>query len=292
MSTWVLEHKTTSQPIGAGENFWARLQLGQQPSIYVDAAIRLGYQVEGVLYDVLRKPDVRVRKDETPEAYGARTLEAIVADPDMYFRRGKVVRLSTERARALIDIKATTRAIREQRRDVRWPRNPDACERFGRWCEYFDVCTGTASLDDPVRFETRDPAGKVLSVSASSLSQLARCQHEFYLSKVLGKRARFKGEALRIGTELHSALESWLHDLDVDKAIAAMGGCKNEHERAKLAAIVLAYDARWRGEDLRVIAVEKSFDLSIPGVRGFRLTGRFDGIVEELSHATTSANAA
>ena len=33
-----------------------------------------------------------------------------------------------------------------------WPRNPDACARYGRMCDLFDVCSGRAPIDDEIRF--------------------------------------------------------------------------------------------------------------------------------------------
>ncbi|HEX5659817.1 MAG TPA: hypothetical protein VFX59_21630, partial [Polyangiales bacterium] len=46
--------------------------------------------------------------------------------------------------------------IREAELANAHPRNPDSCQRFGRTCGYFDVCTGVASLDDPSRFTRVD----------------------------------------------------------------------------------------------------------------------------------------
>jgi hypothetical protein len=38
----------------------------------------------------------------------------------------------------------------------RHPRNPDACMRYGRVCEFFAVCSGEAQLTDPTRYERVD----------------------------------------------------------------------------------------------------------------------------------------
>jgi hypothetical protein len=55
----VREHKTTSEDVDASSDFWRRLQLDAQPSIYVYAARQLGYDVSAVIYDVVRKPTIR-----------------------------------------------------------------------------------------------------------------------------------------------------------------------------------------------------------------------------------------
>lgn len=58
----VLERKTTSDDIGSDSDTWPRLQIDQQISMYVTAARRLGFQVDAVLYDVIRKPTIKPTK--------------------------------------------------------------------------------------------------------------------------------------------------------------------------------------------------------------------------------------
>lgn len=291
--TWLVEHKTSSQDIGAGAPFWRKLAMDAQCSIYIDAARRSGYDVRGVIYDVTAKPAHRPKKDETPAEFGQRVLLAIASEPDEYYRRGKVVRLETEARESLIDVWQLTRNIRTAVRDARWPRNTDACERYHRFCEYFDVCTGSTSIEDDSVYRPKDVTKHL---SKSSMEAFRRCPREFYYSKVLGRARGHRDDALRIGTEYHKALEVWFKTLDVDQAVAAMGGCKDEFERNKLAAMMIGYDARWRDEPLSVLAVEKEFTLPLRnpvtgrGSRAYTLTGKFDAIVqEEDQHATASA---
>ena len=136
--------------------------------------------MQGCLYDVLSKPnlkpykksaEVKLKKDgtpyanqrledETPEQFEARILEDIAADPAGYFGRAEVVRLEDEVVEAVQDIWQFGRMLREN--DLRgfYPRNVDACIRFGRPCPFFGVCAGEASLDDPELFrrtETTHP---------------------------------------------------------------------------------------------------------------------------------------
>ena len=183
---WIVEHKTTSEDIGPGSLYWQRLLLDPQVSMYFVGARALGYDVAGCLYDVVKKPkqspllatpedkrrikkdgtpyaDVRL-DDETPEAYEARLCVAVEAAPDAYFQRGEVMRLDQEERDAAHDTWQTVQALRESRREGRYPRNPDGCERFHRLCDYFDVCTGQASIDD-ARFERTDHVHAELSVA-------------------------------------------------------------------------------------------------------------------------------
>lgn len=102
-------------------------------------------------------------RPETPEEYEQRLAEEVATHPDRYFQRGEVVRLEADEHEAQLDAWQLTRAMREAEIAGRFPRNPDACQRFNRTCGFFDVCCGTASLDDPSRFERVDNVHQELS---------------------------------------------------------------------------------------------------------------------------------
>jgi hypothetical protein len=53
---YVLEHKLTGQDASPGGAYWQRLAIDTQVSIYVDGATMLGYEIAGVIYDVLQRP--------------------------------------------------------------------------------------------------------------------------------------------------------------------------------------------------------------------------------------------
>lgn len=54
----VLETKTTGDSIAPDSDYWRRLDLDQQISLYMLAARELGHDVQTVLYDVIRKPSI------------------------------------------------------------------------------------------------------------------------------------------------------------------------------------------------------------------------------------------
>lgn len=60
--TWVMEHKTTSADITPGSEYWQRLRLDGQISIYMDGAAALGHAPAGVCYDVIKRPDLKPLK--------------------------------------------------------------------------------------------------------------------------------------------------------------------------------------------------------------------------------------
>lgn len=176
----VVEHKTSSEDISQGSEYWRRLRMDGQISVYFVGAHSLGHDVAGCLYDVIGKPALRPAKatppelrkytkakagepsrlyagqreaDETPEEFRARLLEHVAEAPDRYFQRGDVVRLEQEMKDALLDIWQLAQELRQAELAERFPRNPGACVQYGRTCPYFDACTGCASLDDTARFQ-------------------------------------------------------------------------------------------------------------------------------------------
>lgn len=186
----LLEHKTTSEPIGAGSDYWKRLVIDPQVSTYFVGARALGYDVSGCIYDVLAKPAIRPLKatplearkftkdgrlyaaqreaDETPDEFRARFRAAIAADPSQVYQRGEVVRLEDEERDAAFDVWQAGREIRDAQVANRWPRNPDACVRFGRTCDFFAACSRTADVTDPTLFRRADRAHRELSLSATN----------------------------------------------------------------------------------------------------------------------------
>jgi hypothetical protein len=158
---WIVEHKTSGEDISAGSSYWARLRMDTQVSIYHvggNSVLRgrgLKGSVVGVVYDVLGKPklrplEVNTRREraESPDEYEARCVAAIAESPDRYYRRAPVIRLEGELDDALVDIWDQSKQMREAELANRAPRNPEACNRWGRMCEFFPVCAGEATLQD------------------------------------------------------------------------------------------------------------------------------------------------
>lgn len=108
--------------------------------------------------------DVRL-EDETPGEYGLRCLEVMMREPDRYLHRHRVVRLEDELREHLADGWYTVRAMHEQREAGVFPRNPDACFLFNRPCDFYAICTRSASIDDPklYRLVGKHPELRVVS---------------------------------------------------------------------------------------------------------------------------------
>jgi len=91
-------------------------------------------------------------REETPEEYEARMAEEIAERPDHYYQRGEVVRLEEDEHEAALDAWHLVQSMDTGRRLGAFPRNPEACLRYGRVCQFLDVCTRVTTLEDPARF--------------------------------------------------------------------------------------------------------------------------------------------
>jgi hypothetical protein len=234
----VVEHKTATEDITPGSDYWKRLRIDGQVSIYHEGARALELDPQFCLYDVLLKPKQRPYKataledrkfkrdgtlyanqrerDETPEEYRARLMEAIAEAPTSYFQRGEVIRLDSEMEEALFDVWQIGQQMREAERAGRYPRNPDACVRFGRTCSYFGVCTGEASLTDPALFrrselhpELSSVNGSTAVLSSSRLKDARACQRLHRYRYIDCIRPAVEADTLRFGSLIHLALEAW-----------------------------------------------------------------------------------
>lgn len=171
---YLTERKSTSQSLEPGGVYWKTLTLDPQISTYVDGVRALGHEVRGVLYDVVRKLGIRPLEankqratPEVPEAYEERCIEAIAKEPDRYYARGTIVRLQDEETEARSDRWQVAKGILFAESVGRFPRNVDACMRWNRPCDFFDVCCGTASLDDPTRFRRVEDSHEELQETAT-----------------------------------------------------------------------------------------------------------------------------
>ncbi|MFB3894493.1 MAG: PD-(D/E)XK nuclease family protein [Phycisphaerae bacterium] len=149
----VLEYKTAGEDIGPEADYWLRLRCDGQISHYVLAARAMGHDVATVIYDVTRKPTIRLRQNETPEAYGQRLLADIGERPDYYYQRREIPRLEDELAEYRAELWQQAQQLMEIRR--RASRLDDPCKAHFRNvgkitcsnCEFANLCLSGARVD-------------------------------------------------------------------------------------------------------------------------------------------------
>lgn len=172
---YAMEHKTSGEDFSPGSEYWQRLRLDTQIGHYLAGARHLGYELDGVLYDVIGKPalapllatPIEKRKyrttdgalyanqrghDETPEEYALRLSDFVAANPDQCYARSILVRLERDEREAAIDAWQTAEEIRDAVRLNRFPRNPMSCRLYNHTCDYWPACAGETSLDDEMRY--------------------------------------------------------------------------------------------------------------------------------------------
>ncbi len=173
---FLIEHKTSSEDITQGSAYWEKLLIDSQISNYITSLIEAGDDVEGCLYDVIKKPTMKPRlatpedkryktdgemrkgardHDETPAEFAQRLADDIELNPDKYYQRKVVVRLEGELRASQDDIWMTAKQVHQSRKHAIWPRNDSYCFKWQRACSFFGVCTGTEQLTDQ-RFEKLD----------------------------------------------------------------------------------------------------------------------------------------
>lgn len=101
-------------------------------------------------------------RDETVEEYKERVAAAIAADPNAFYQRCEVVRLDGDIREFLWDQWHTVKSLHETRLAGRHARNTDACFAYNRACEFFDACSGVASIDDETIYRTGTEAHEEL----------------------------------------------------------------------------------------------------------------------------------
>lgn len=164
---YVIEHKTSSEDISPGSNYWRRLILDSQVSTYDRAAKDLGHGPSGVLYDVLSSdlpkpykatPEEKRKytkagklyanqreEDEPADEYRARVRAYIADNPDLVYQRATVARTEADEAEAREDLEFWAKAII---RGGYAAKNPKSCKTFGYECPYIPICTRVSSAED------------------------------------------------------------------------------------------------------------------------------------------------
>jgi hypothetical protein len=141
----VLEYKTAGEDIGPDSPYWLRLRWDGQISLYILAARSLGYDVAAVLYDVTRKPTIRLRQKERPEEYGKRLLADVGERPDHYYQRRELPCLEDQLAEFQVELWQQAEHLAEVERRGWWFRNVSALTC--RSCPFHEFCLAGVTVE-------------------------------------------------------------------------------------------------------------------------------------------------
>lgn len=136
---WIVEHKTASQ-VYAGyiDRLWHDLQI----AIYLVKYEELtGLKIDGIIYNVIKKAQIKLKKTETIDEFKERLSEKYMTDPDMFFRTE--IFIDEERK---LEVKRELWNIAKAMNTDNIFKNRSQCYIFGE-CEYFKICN---SNDNPM----------------------------------------------------------------------------------------------------------------------------------------------
>lgn len=134
----LVEHKTASSMTGS---YLEKLWMDSQILLYTAALRAKAIPVESIIYNVLLKSAIRLKKNETPEEFGQR-LYAAYQDRKM-FHREVITPTDSAVERALTDAADTIELWQHCQERNNFPRNTGSCYgNYGSPCAYLFICRG------------------------------------------------------------------------------------------------------------------------------------------------------
>ena len=137
---WLFESKTKSRI--EEDNLTDALSFDFQTNVY-QYAVRHKYKVtpQGVLYNIIRRPGQKLKKDENLVAFSKRIQEEVKKDPSYYFLRYEISIPKTEFARFEGELKSIIEEfLKWWKGDLAHYRNTSSClQRFGP-CRFLPKC--------------------------------------------------------------------------------------------------------------------------------------------------------
>lgn len=125
------------------DNYLHRLELDHQINSNLIALEREGLPFDGVIYDVIWKPALRLltgrktKPDETLEEFNQRVIAAVKSSPSDYFSRICVNRTNEALAEYELELIAQYNASAPDQLKYR---NASACMNFNSLCQFFQLC--------------------------------------------------------------------------------------------------------------------------------------------------------
>lgn len=134
---WVREVKTTSLH---QRQFKERMAISEQADLYYWAARKLGFPVEGIMYDALHKPMLRKNQSENAFEYASRIRIDYKMRPEFYFQREYVYKTKTDEKHFEDDLSSFQGDLTFKRRNGDFYRNHNSCISFNSECQYKKIC--------------------------------------------------------------------------------------------------------------------------------------------------------
>lgn len=107
---WLMEHKTKSR--FNEESLMLQLSHDFQNLFYILAdELMHGEKIAGVLYNVIRKPQLKIKRTETIKEFCDRVLEDVKKRPEWYFIRWEIPYTKKDKQRFIVELNQKMQAI-------------------------------------------------------------------------------------------------------------------------------------------------------------------------------------
>lgn len=153
VDVWEMKFTRTDFSSDWNAAYWEKLAKSDiQVGLYQIAARRLyGTANVTVIYNVFRIPQLKRRRTEELDEYGARLAEDIIATPERYYQRARVRWSEAALAALETDINDTAASIASSKC---YPRSR-RCFEFGKRCGYYSACLEGKPITDASLYRIR-----------------------------------------------------------------------------------------------------------------------------------------
>jgi len=151
---YIVETKTTGSDISKPD-YWNWKVQDEQVGVYLLAS-KLSpelqsYNIEGVIYDVTRRPSIKQRKNEPDQKYVDRTGVWLYDNRKSAFIRKHMTRTAEQ----LDDLSSDIISLHEQTSCGNFLKNRSACYQFRKQCGFYKHCFENEPLTNTTLFQVR-----------------------------------------------------------------------------------------------------------------------------------------
>jgi hypothetical protein len=136
----VFEMKSTSREIAPGSDYWQSLRLDRQVSFYSFWANMVYGEISPTLFDVWRRPLLRLKKDESVLEYADRVEAKLRENPAEHFQRHEIARTDADLAQFELELWNIYQTIKAMQARDGWYGNESQCISFMGSCPYKNIC--------------------------------------------------------------------------------------------------------------------------------------------------------
>lgn len=141
---WIGETKTAAAST-INDDYFERVKIDSQVSGYMHGGKSiLGFFPRGVIYDVIKKPSIRLKMGESLSAFQKRVFQEYTqfAKEKEYFQRQQLMVATHRLDEWLRDVNhiTTLMATKIQNKDKTWIKNTGACRAYFGTCPYMTAC--------------------------------------------------------------------------------------------------------------------------------------------------------